>query len=233
MLNIAICDDENIQTNSLKKVVSCYLELKGIEYKINEFSNGEALITAINKNSFDIIFLDIEMGGINGVETAKEIRKTQKHSIIIFVTAYSDFVFQGYEVKALNYILKPYKDEKIIQVLQSALDELISIQDVFYIIETKSGTQKINLSETCYFVSDRRKVCAVTSHGNIEFYEKLNILENQLPSFFIRIHQRYLVNLNYINAVEGKSATVNGENLPVSRTYNQNLVIAFAKTLLK
>ncbi len=232
MLNIAICDDEKSLINCLKHVVGCYLDLKGLKYRIHEFNSGEALLSKITDTYFDIIFLDIEMSGINGVETAKNIRHNQKKSIIIFVTSYPDFVFQGYEVKALNYILKPYKNEKINQVLESALEEINSTNDIFYTIQLKSGSHKINLTNTVYFTSDKRKVCAVTTSDKIEFYSKLDELEQELPNFFIRIHQRYLVNINYVSSVESNAATVNGESLPVSRTYSQNLIISFAKTML-
>lgn len=232
MLNIAICDDEKDLVNSLKQVVGCYLELKGLDYKIHEFNSGEALLSKITDTYFDIIFLDIEMSGLNGVETARKIRCNQNKSIIIFVTSYPDFVFQGYEVKALNYILKPYKKEKITDVLSSALEELNSMNDIFYTIQLKSGSHKINLTNTVYFASDKRKVCAVTTTDRIEFYSKLDELETELPNFFIRIHQRYLVNINYVSAVESNEAVVNGQCLPVSRTYSQNLIINFAKTML-
>ncbi len=232
MLSIAICDDEKVQINSLKKAVECYLDLKGLKYNIAEFNSGEALINSTFKEYYDIIFLDIEMTGLNGVETARKIRRNQNRSIIIFVTAYPDFVFQGYEVRALNYILKPYKTEKIMQVLYSALEEIDDITNIFYAVELKGGTQKLNLSKTIYFVSDKRKVCAVTDRDKIEFYKKLNELEKELPNFFIRIHQRYLVNINYVTSVESNIAVVNNEVLPVSRTYSHNLIINFAKTML-
>ena len=97
----------------------------------------------------------------------------------------------------------------------------------------KSGTHKLNLSDTLYFTSDKRKVNAVTLTGNIDFYYKLNDLEEVLPSFFIWIHQRYLINLNFVSSIEGSNLIINNESLPISRTYQQDLMIAFAKTLLK
>ncbi len=232
IINIAICDDEKSQVNTLKHIVSRYFELKGHKYKINEFNSGELLLNSLQQEYLDIIFLDIEMNGLNGVETARKIRNEHKKSIIIFITAYYDFVFQGYEVQALNYILKPYKPEKIADVLNQALADLNQRQDIFYAIEQKSGTHKLNLTSTIYFSSDKRKVCAVTTTDNIEFYNKLDELYKKLPSFFIRIHQRYIININFASAVEGNEVIVNGETLPVSRFYKQNLIIRFARTML-
>lgn len=233
MLKIAICDDEKSQLNSLKNILSIHLDLKGIDYKIYEFNSGESLIDSITKEHYDIIFSDIEMGNLDGIETARNIRLYNKKSIIIFVTAYADFVFQGYEVKAFNYILKPYSSEKIGQVLNSALDELDSIQDKFYMVESKSKTEKINLSNTFYFTSDKRKISAITTNGSIDFYDKLDDLEKSLPSFFVRIHQRYLVNINFVSSVESNSLSINGEDLPISRGRYNSFMIEFAKTMLE
>lgn len=232
MLRIAICDDEKSQLNLLKNILSIHLDLKGIDYKIYEFNSGENLLDSITEEDYDIIFSDIEMANIDGIETAKNIRLHNKKSIIIFVTAYPDFVFQGYEVKAFNYILKPYKPEKIGQVLDSALDELDHIQDKFYIVESKSKSEKINLSNTYYFTSDKRKVKAVTFTGDVDFYDKLDDLEGNLPSFFVRIHQRYLININFVSSVESNNLIINGENLPVSRGRYNSFMVEFAKTML-
>ncbi|MEG1312020.1 MAG: response regulator [Romboutsia sp.] len=94
MLKVAICDDERPQLNLLKNILSIHLDLQGIDYKIFEFNSGENLSYKIAKEHYDIIFSDIEMGGLDGIETAKNIRLHNKKSIIIFVTSYPDFVFQ-------------------------------------------------------------------------------------------------------------------------------------------
>lgn len=232
MLKIAICDDEKPQINLLKNILSIHLDLKGLDYIIYKFDCGENLIDSITKENYDIIFSDIEMKDLNGIDTAKNIRIHNKKSVIIFVTAYPDFVFQGYEVKAFNYVLKPYKPEKIGQILDSALEELDEIQDKFYIVESKSKTKKINLSDTYYFTSYRRKVNAVTFIETIDFYDKLDNVEKLSPSFFVRIHQRYLVNINHVSSVESSSLIINGESLPISRGRYNSFMIEFAKTML-
>lgn len=131
MLHICICDDEKVQRNNLKVIISTQLELKGIDFHITECEDGESLIESLNKNKncFDIIFLDIEMNGMNGIETAKQIRDINDTAVIIFVTGFTDYVFNGYEVRAFNYVLKPYKEEKIVDILSQALKQIDSIQN--------------------------------------------------------------------------------------------------------
>lgn len=112
----------------------------------------------MDKNEPDILFLDIEMPGMGGMDTAKVLRKFDKKVLIIFVTAYPDYVFQGYEVHAFHYILKPYKKEKIKEVLESAVKELSAQQEQFYMVQQKSGTLRLSIREITYFKSDRRNV---------------------------------------------------------------------------
>lgn len=233
MLQVVICDDEQSMRIALREVIGRELQLKGIDFHINEFSCGETLIKALNEANYDIIFLDIEMKNIDGIETAKTIRRTNKKAVIIFVTAFPDFVFQGYEVKALNYILKPYHDKKIIAVLNTALEELDTLKPYYFSIEQKSGITKILLQDTLYFSSDKRNVIAVTKTSVITFYGKLCDLQEELPDYFIRIHNRYLVNLNYITSIDASTAVCFGNSLPYSRQYKQNLLVSFAKSMLR
>lgn len=233
MLQVVICDDEQSMRITLREVIGRELQLKGISFQINEFNCGEKLIESLTEASFDIVFLDIEMKDINGIETAKTIRRTNKKAVIIFVTAFPDFVFQGYEVKALNYILKPYQDKKIIEVLNTALEEIDAVKPHYFSVEQKSGVTKIALQDTLYFSSDKRNITAVTKTSAITFYEKLSDLQEKLPDYFIRIHNRYLVNLNYITSVDASTAVCSGNSLPVSRQYKQSLFVAFAKCMLR
>ena len=156
MLNLVICDDERTLRNDLRKVLETELELCGQTFKIAEFDCGESLVRALNDSVFDIIFLDIEMKGLDGVATAREIRKRTSAPEIIFVTSYPDFVFQGYEVQALNYILKPYQKEKIISVLHTALERLGRDSEKYYMVESRGQTLRLPLSRIKYFFSDRR-----------------------------------------------------------------------------
>lgn len=112
MLEIAICDDEKKLRLDLRHVIEKELALDGVEFGLTEYESGEALLRGIRERNADIIFLDIEMGGMNGMEAARTLRKNGQPAVIIFVTSYPDFVFHGYEVRALNYILKPYQEKK-------------------------------------------------------------------------------------------------------------------------
>ena len=232
MLQLAVCDDERVFRSDLRKILGTELELCGIDYHISEFTSGEELIAGLEKADCQILFLDIEMKGIDGVETARRLRETKRQMEIIFVTSYADFVFQGYEVRALNYILKPYEPEKIAAVLHTALEALDIEAEKYYVIDQRGGSIRVPLSSVKYFSSDRRTVHAVTTEQEYTFYEKLSDLETELPDTFVRIHNRYLVHLKYLEAVRQNTAVVDGEELPVSRSCKSGLSIAFAKYML-
>ncbi len=233
MMVISICDDEEKLRAALKKVVETELLLQGIEFELREYASGEELLRGSSGREPDILFLDIEMGRMNGMEAARELRRLRKNTVLIFVTAYPDFVFQGYEVRAFHYILKPYEEEKIKKVLRMALAEFGFLREQYYLVEQKGGAVKLPLSQVFYFKSDRKKVRAVMEDGTEEFYGSLSEMEDKLPAFFVRCHNRYLVNLNYVTRVEGKICICGEEELPVSRSSRQELLVAFAKTMLR
>lgn len=232
MLQLAVCDDEKVFRSDLRKILGTELELCGIDYHISEFTSGEELIAGLEKADCQILFLDIEMKGIDGVEAARRLRETKRQMEIVFVTSYADFVFQGYEVRALNYILKPYEPEKIAAVLHTALEALDIEAEKYYVIDQRGGSIRVPLSSVKYFSSERRTVYAVTTEREYTFYEKLSDLETELPDTFVRIHNRYLVHLKYLEAVRQNTAVVDGEELPVSRSCKSGLSIAFAKYML-
>lgn len=233
VIQIAVCDDEKGQRSVLREILTLHLQLKAEAHEFYEFASGEELCTACRKNSFDLIFLDIEMNGMSGMETARKLRGLGVQTVLIFVTAYPDFVFQGYEVHAFHYILKPYKEKKIRDVADAALREIADREAEYYLIPTGSGSYRQNLREVLYFYSDRRKITAVTKSDKKTFYGKLDELQKELPAYFQRIHQRYLVNMNQVMETKDNSALVGTEILPVSRAHRQEFLIAFAKRMLK
>ncbi len=234
MVNIGICDDEAPMRKALRTPLEQKLQLLGEDYQIFEYDSGEALIARPEAESLDILFLDIEMKQLSGMDTARTLRKRDAQTLLIFVTAYPDFVFQGYEVHAFHYILKPYEERKIQNVMEQALKELGKTQEQFFTLEQKSGILKIPVKKILAFSSDRRKVILSLKDGSrMEMYGKLDEVKEELPDYFIRCHNRHLVNLNYITALEKDRCICGTLQIPVSRAFRQSLEIAFARLLLQ
>lgn len=233
MVKIGICDDEPEMRKPLRQILEQVLQLQGVEYLISESESGEELTAGISCLDIDILFLDIGMRSLDGIETAKLLRRKGMKGIIIFVTAYPDFVFQGYEVHAFHYILKPYRKEKIEEVLRQALHELDLSKEQYFVIEQKARVIRIPLSQTIAFQSDRRKVEALLEEDFVAFYGRIDEVCRELPSCFIRIHNRYIVNLNYVTTLEKDRCILGSRSFPVSRAFRQELETAFARAMLK
>lgn len=234
MITIAVCDDEKKFRKDLRRLVALQLDLEGFDYRIEEFDSGETLLDACSTGSrFDILFLDIEMPGSDGMTTARKLREAGEKVLIIFVTAYPDFVFQGYEVQAFHYILKPYDQTKLKNVLQRAITEVEDFRPMYFVVEQKSGTLRLETQHICYFKSNGRTIEVAAVNQRLSFYGKLDEAQSQLPANFQRVHNRYLVNMNHVTKVGPSSCTCNEEEIPVSRAYKQTLAVAFAQMLLK
>lgn len=234
MIDIGICDDETSMRKSLRTLLEQKLQLLGADYRIYEYDSGEALMARPEAEWPDILFLDIEMKKLSGMDTARRLRKRDANTILIFVTAYPDYVFQGYEVHAFHYILKPYDEHKIRNVLEQALKELGKSREQYFTLEQKSGISKIPLKKIIAFSSDRRKIIISMEDGtHHDFYGRLDAVEHDLPDYFIRCHNRYLVNLNHVTALEKDCCVCGSLQFPVSRACRQPLEIAFARLLLR
>ena len=233
MLNIGICDDETSMRKALRMPLERKLQLLGESYRIFEYDSGEALMKRMESAEPDLLFLDIEMKDLSGMDTARALREKGSHTLLIFVTAYPDYVFQGYEVHAFHYILKPYEEQKIQKVLEQALEELGRNQEQFFLLEQKSGVLRIPLKTILAFSSDRRKVSILLTEGEkLDFYGKLDEVKGSLPDYFVRCHNRHLINLNHVTALEKDRCICGDLSFPVSRACKQPLEIAFARFLL-
>lgn len=124
MLQIAVCDDEKVFIEKIKKNVSEYFDRRQIEYKIDTFISGNEFVELREKmKDFDIVFMDIDMDGLNGIETAREMRKVCPDAFLIFVTAFINYTLEGYKVEAIRYVLKDR--ETLADGLAEALDAVM------------------------------------------------------------------------------------------------------------
>ncbi len=198
-MNIAICDDEAEIRRSIKKLIADMYP----ESIITEFDCGSDLCACVKK--FDIIYLDIKMNNTNGIETARMLRAQEYKSIIIFITAFEDYVYQAFDVNAFHYLLKPFEAVKFYEVLKRASEQVSetrrgSIREKEESIIVKNGKNHIRIyfSDIIYAEVFNRKIIIHTSADEIEYYGKISVLEKQAGSDFFRPHRAYLINLRYV-----------------------------------
>ncbi len=209
MLRIAICDDEIFQrldtTNKLKNI----LKNNNFNYEIEEFSSGENLLSS--EGYFDVVFLDIKMDKLSGIDTAKKIRENNSTSKIIFLTSFKEYVFQAFDVSAFHYLIKPVSEEKILEITDKFLKAFHEEKsNDFYLVITK-GRQaiKILLDSIYFFEMQNRIVLIHTTNGIIEYYDKISNIEEKIPSNgFFRCHRSFIVNLKYVIKFDKSSITL-------------------------
>lgn len=235
MIQIGICDDEIGARQILSAAVERILEKTNQECAFFDFSSGEGILKWLEKHpgKLDVLFLDIEMSGINGMETAKKVREIDDKLILVFVTGFADFVFDGYSVGALGYVVKPIDAKKLEQVMMNSLAVLQKQSFQSFSLSNTEGKYKIPLNKILYFYSDRRQVVLVTDQKEYPFYAKLDDVANEVGSGFVRIHQRYLVRGAAVTAVEGAEIAIGDTRLPVSRAHRQQAMLSITKALLQ
>lgn len=231
MLQIGICDDMSDVRMKLRALLERLLEAQSVQCQIFEFSSGEGLLSWYAKHGgeLDLVFLDIEMGGMNGMEAAKALREQDASLQLVFVTGYTDYVFDGYSVEALGYLLKPPKPEQLAGVLTRALAAIHRHEPELFFCRNGDSHYRIQRDAILYFQSSGRQVTCVTPERSYPFYAKLDEVAQEVGGEFVRIHQRYLVRAGAVERIGSSEVSVNGEALPVSRAYSQVALLALAK----
>lgn len=239
MLRRAICDDETDSRDSLRiqleKIINS--ESEDIVY---EFLSGERTVSFLKKHpgEIDLLFLDVEMSGINGMKTAGNIREFDKSLMIVFVTGYADYVFDGYQIGALDYLMKPVTIEKLLPVYKRVRELLLQNEGANFVLKNTEGLYRFPYEDILYFYSDRRLVNLVTAKGSYPFYGKLDVIEEKVGVSFVRIHQRYLVNEIKVRHIGNSSIIISGvggetAELPVSRALKEAATEKLARAMLR
>jgi Response regulator of the LytR/AlgR family len=197
-IKIAICDD----TAEDIKLLSNALYTYDHSFEIITFTNGEALVDEFldSKPSVDILFLDIYMPGINGVETAQKISRERKDTKIIFISSSKEHYMQAYEVFAYNYILKPFDRERLYSVLDRAINEIKRESNHKISFSYKGTLHNVDCHEIMYLESRDKLILFHLADGStLQCYGKLDGVGKELPEqAFIRCHQSFIVNSTYI-----------------------------------
>lgn len=199
-VNFAICDDSVVDSNYVKELVTQWANDKKYQVNIDIFSSAEAFIFHYVENKeYDVLLLDIEMGNIDGVTLARQIRKSNKSVQIVFITGYSDYIAEGYDVEALHYLMKPLKKEKLYDVLDRAVNKIMQ-NEKHLVLNTFDEMIRIPLHEIIYIDVDRNYV---TVHSNKDYTVKKTLaeIEKELDERFFRIGRSAIVNLKYISRV--------------------------------
>ena len=189
-------------------------------YKLFEYWSGEEFLNYAKPHVYDIVIFDVEMGKINGIDTAKKFRELDKTVIIIFVTIQAEMVFSSFSAEPLHYLVKPVNYSQFYNVMNRAIKKLDQNKNGYFVATFNNDIYNIPLREILYFESFKRIVIITTFDKGYQFYAKLDDIERELEKKgFIRCHQSYLVNSIFIRKIEKDTVyLVNGKEIRISRT---------------
>lgn len=227
-MKIAIVEDQKIEQERLTGYIQEYFQTRQLPVEVVCFNDGLD-ITSDYQSMFDVIYLDVEMEILDGMTTAKKIRQLDKDVLIVFVTNHSQVAIQGYSVEAIDFLLKPLNQfvfeehfKKILRKLPSPEQE-----EQFLYIKSKSTTTKIHLKDIFYIESIGHHLHIHSQKGVITTSNTLKNMESLLDSqTFFRSNSGYIVNLAYVEKVEGNTAYVHGEALQISRPRKKEFMAA-------
>ena len=227
MYRFAICDDEPADLIYVKGQIVEWAKMQHLEVDIREFSSAESFLFAYaEEKDFDVIFLDIEMGGMSGVELAKKIRDQNRSIQIVFITGYMEYISEGYDVEALHYLLKPVKKEKLEGVLCRAV-ERIGMQEKALLLQSGGEMVRIPLYEIRFMEVQKNYV---TIHGKEDYSMKSTLREmgKDLDGRFFQAHRSYIVNLSFVKKITKSTVVLkDGTVIPLARGLYDKINQAF------
>lgn len=221
-MNIALCDDNEELLETLKKILMDFAAKYNDKFIIDCYTCAVELINVMeNKERYDIIFLDIQMPQMNGVETGKYIREVMNDNVtqIVYISGESKYAMDLFDVRPMNFIIKPFQKKQIEEVMLLGI-KLINYNKRVFEYKIRDVVHRIEYSRIYYFSSRARKIEMVTEDSKIEFYANLGELYETLREYnFICIHKSYVVNNAHIVKFNANSVIMaDGKELPISRS---------------
>ncbi len=214
---IAVCDDSDADRSYVLNMVHAWSACAGHTVQTDDFPSAESFLFHYAKEcDYDILLLDIEMGAMDGVMMAKELRKSNDTIQIIFITGYSDYISEGYEVAALHYLMKPVKEEKLRSVLERAAEKLAKNEKVLN-LEVRGEMVRVPVYQIRYADVFGNYV-TVHALSDVTVKIPLGRLEKQLDDRFYRLGRSALVNLTQISRVtKAEIRLIDGTAIPLPR----------------
>ena len=234
MIRIAICDDEKHMSDHIRAFVYDFFRKKNREIQLRTFSSGEELLSY--DGQIDILFLDIQMKGMDGIETARKLRASKFRGFLIFITVLKEMVFHSFEVQAYDYLVKPVEEKQFEKTMERLYTSMQNASEDSLLVQ-KGYEGRIIREEEIVFceIIDRKIYLNLTSGEVVDYYERIENLETKLGSHFFRCHRSYLINLKHLKGYKNGTACMdNGKEVPVSRLRSKefsSVVLQYMKNM--
>lgn len=226
MKNVIIVEDEQAAAHKLKSFLERYGKENDEEFNVLHYSNAVTFLSEYNSEC-DIVFMDIELPDLNGMEASRKLREADKNVVLIFVTNMAQFAVGGYEVGAFDFIVKPASYPNFALKLDRAINRMESNKDTQIWISGKSGKKRVMTSRLKYVEVAKHIITYHTVDGDITASGTMKTVQEQLDgASFALCNQSYLVNLRFVSEVTGYNVTVGGDELQISHPKKKEFVRA-------
>ncbi len=216
-MRIALCDDEAEQIKFLRKLIASWSSDKLFDVAFTEYESAEEFIFKYPNEPCDLLLLDIEMKSISGMELAHKLRDSGDMLPIVFITGYSDYICEGYDVDALHYLLKPIDENKLFSVLDKYVIRHNQSDEI--LITSDDKTMHISVQSIAYIEAFGRNTAVHLFDGAV-IKSKMNIGSFEKMGLFVCCHRSYLVNLRYVKSIDKTEIFLDsGEKIPISRRH--------------
>ena len=229
MVKIAIIEDSQIDREALKRMLQRFSTQEGLEIFIDEFESAVQFFMKYQP-VYDLIFMDIDMPQMNGMEAAQRLRRLDKRVLLVFVTNMAQYAIKGYEVDALDFILKPIDEYSFALKLQRVLARLPKNRIGSFLIHTDTlESIAIQTASIKYVEVNGHYVIYHTCDGEYKQYATLKSVENRLSEdSFVKCNRCFLVNLSYVDSIQKDEVLIGKERLVISRPQKKAFLSAFS-----
>ncbi len=233
MQRLAIVDDDGEYREEIKRMLSSYEKEFGETFMVTEYTDGDELVENY-ASDLDIILLDVKMRFMDGMSAAEEIRKVDSDVIIVFITSTPQYAIKGYQVDALDYILKPIEYYPFSQTIKRAIGRRNTSDKRFLVVNIKGGKQKVDVEDIRYIEVINHDLIIHSINGDIHTKGTMRSMEEELSDAdFFQCNKGYLINLAYVEGIKGSDVVVGDEMLQVSRAKKKPLIDAMNKYMRK
>lgn len=229
MLVIAMVEDERDDLDLLSGYIQRFSRENNIKTQLLPYRNGADFL-ARYPEKVDLLFLDIEMDKINGIDTARQIRTFDRKVVVVFVTNLFQYALEGYEVNALDFLVKPVRYSGFCTTMRKILGAIESEQAKYIEVPFNKTSRYVEVKNIFYIETNRKKVLLRTKTGDVNCNLSMHTMEKRLIGYGFRsCHQSFLVNFAYIDALNANSVVVHGVELPISRYKKQEFINGFVR----